>query len=101
MSENRCPNCEALITELDCLECVWHAMHENAVRVTEEKLAALPPPTRTHCVKGHEMTEENTRIDVRKYDTHKAIARICKTCHRQRAVEQKARNRAKAMEGQG
>ena len=101
MTEQRCPNCEAVITELDCLECVWHAMHENAVRVNEEKLAALPPATRTHCFKGHEMTEENTRIDVRKYDTRKAISRICKTCHRLRAVEQKARNRAQAMEGQG
>lgn len=96
MTDQRCPDCEALITELDCLECVWHGMHENAVRVTEEKLAALPPATRTHCINGHAMTEENTRIDVRKPESGKPIYRVCITCHRQRAVEQKARNRAKA-----
>ena len=99
MTEDRCPNCEALLTELECFECAWHAMHENAVRLTADKLAALAPPTRTHCIKGHEMTPENTRLDVRKPESGKPTYRVCITCHRQRAVDQKARNRARAAAG--
>ena len=94
MNEPRCPNCEALLTELECFECAWHAMHENAVRLTADKLAALAPPTRTHCIKGHEMTEENTRLDVRKPESGKPTYRVCITCHRQRAIDQKARAKA-------
>ena len=40
MTEDRCPNCEALLTELECFECAWHAMHEIAVRLSADKLAA-------------------------------------------------------------
>ena len=96
MTEDRCPNCEALLTELECFECAWHAMHENAVRLTADKLAALAPPTRTHCIKGHEMTPENTRLDVRKPESGKPTYRVCITCHRQRAIDQRARARAAA-----
>ena len=96
MIEHRCPNCEALIIELECFECAWHAMHENAVRLTADKLAALAPPTRTPCIKGHEMTPENTRLDVRKPESGKPTYRVCITCHRQRSIDQKARARAAA-----
>lgn len=95
MTEQRCPDCEALLTELECFECAWHAMHEIAMSLTADKLAALAPPTRTHCIRGHEMTEENTRTDAPV--TRRAR---CKTCHAEKRVERKARQRAEAIGGQ-
>ena len=95
MTEQRCPNCEAVLTELDCLECVAHEHHQRSVRVMDQRLATLPPPSRSHCRKGHEMTEANTRIEVR-VDGKKSITRVCRTCHNLRSVTQ--RERAKTLE---
>jgi len=92
MTEVRCPDCEALLTELDCLECVWHKQHQNAVRVMDQRLADLPPPARTHCAKGHEMTEANTRIEVR-VEGKKSITRVCKACRNDRMAAQRERRK--------
>jgi hypothetical protein len=92
MSENRCPDCEALMVELDCLECVVHSQHQNAVRVMDQRLADLPPPIRSHCARGHEMTEANTRIEVR-VDGKKSITRVCKACRNDRMAAQRERRK--------
>jgi hypothetical protein len=92
MSEDRCPNCEAVMVELDCLECVVHSQHQNAVRVMDQRLADLPPPIRSHCARGHEMTEANTRIEVR-VDGKKSITRVCKACRNDRMAAQRERRK--------
>ena len=97
MTEQRCPACEALIVELDCLECVAHEIHETAVKAMEKRLQDIPPPTRSHCAKGHEMTEENTRIEIR-VDGKQSITRICKQCHQDRAVAQRQRGKTRSWE---
>jgi hypothetical protein len=97
MTEQRCPACEALIVELDCLECVAHEIHETAVNAMEKRLQDIPPPTRSHCAKGHEMTEENTRIEIR-VDGKQSITRICKQCHQDRAVAQRERGKTRPRE---
>jgi len=91
MSEHRCPNCEALITELDCLECVWYSQHENAVRVMSDRVAILAPANRSHCANGHEMTDDNTRLDIR-LGHKQGISRTCRTCLRQRGAERRKRD---------
>jgi hypothetical protein len=93
MSENRCPNCEALMVELDCLECVVHSQYQNAVRVMDQRLANLPPPTRSHCRNGHEMTEANTRIDVRADRDKQSVTRVCRACHNARGVARREREK--------
>jgi len=90
LPDKRCPECEALITEQDCLECVWYAQHMNSVRVMGQRLSELAPATRTHCVNGHEMTKENTRIDVR-IGLKQGITRTCRACLRQRVLDHRAR----------
>ena len=97
MTEQRCPACEALIVELDCLECVAHEIHETAVNAMEKRLQSIPPPTRSHCAKGHEMTEQNTRIEIR-VDGKQSITRICKQCHQDRAVAQRQRGKTRPRE---
>jgi hypothetical protein len=88
MTERRCPECEALVEELDCLECVWYAQHRAAVRVMGEPFGALEPAGRTHCLNGHEMTEANTRIDSRS-GSNKRIMRTCRACLRQRVINRR------------
>ena len=95
MTERRCPNCEALIEELDCLECVWYAQHQAAVRVIGQPFGALKPAGRSHCVNGHEMTEANTRIDSRS-GSNKRIMRTCRACLRQRVIDR--RNKRQQVE---
>jgi len=97
MSEHRCPDCEALIVELDCFECVAYQLHETAVHAMEKRLQSIPPATRSHCAKGHEMTEENTRIEIR-VDGKQSITRICKQCHNARAVAQRERGKTRPRE---
>jgi len=97
MTERRCPACEALIVELDCFECVAYQLHETAVNAMQKRLQSIPPPTRSHCAKGHEMTEENTRIEIRVNDKQ-SITRICKQCHNARAVAQRERGKTRPRE---
>ena len=97
MTEQRCPDCEALITELDCLECVWYSQHENAVRVMTDRVAVLAPATRTHCAKGHEMTDANTRLDIR-LGHKQGISRTCRTCLRLRGIERRQRDAAETTQ---
>ena len=93
MTDRRCSECEAIITELDCLECVWHEKHLNSVRVMGQRVANLPPPTRTHCVNGHEMTEANTRIDFRADREKQSVSRACRACHNARGVARRAKRK--------
>ena len=97
MTENRCPDCEAIITELECLECVWYSQHQHSVRVKGQMFAASTAPTKTHCANGHEMTEANTRLDHRIGDRG-GITRTCRTCLRQRVKEQRARRGAETAQ---
>jgi hypothetical protein len=96
MTENRCPNCEALMVELDCLECVWYSQHQTAVRVMGERFGALATPTLSYCVNGHEMTEANTRLDVR-IGVRKGNTRTCRACLRQRVIDRRERGRGTAQ----
>ena len=89
MTEQRCPNCEALMIELDCLECVSNTRHENAVEVMGQRAATLQPFTSTHCPNGHLRREENTRIDIR-LNGKKGVSRACRTCHNEKAIRRRA-----------
>jgi len=93
MTENRCPNCEALMIELDCLECVSHLRHENAVMVMGQGVATLDSSTSKYCPNGHLRTEENTRIDIR-VDDRKSVSRACRTCHNEKAIRRRAMRKA-------
>jgi len=92
MTEDRCPDCEAIITELDCAECLAYQRLQTAVRSMEHRVATLAPATRTHCRNGHEMNEKNTRVEVRTGDKA-SITRVCRTCHNARAVSRRVRNK--------
>ena len=89
MTEQRCPDCEALMIELDCLECVWHLRNENVIQVMAQRAATLQPSTSTHCPNGHLRTEENTRIDIR-LNGKKGVSRACRTCHNEKAIRRRA-----------
>lgn len=93
MTEQRCPACEALIVELDCLECEWHLRNEKAIEVMVQRAATLQPLTSTHCPNGHLRTEENTRIDIR-VDHRKGVSRACRTCHNEKAIRRRAMRKA-------
>lgn len=96
MTEIRCPTCEALIVELECLECVWHQRHGQAVRVVGVMFGSPMPPTTTYCRNGHEMTEENTKLEPRE----NCMSKICRTCRNQRRAKKKAQQTAGIDGGQ-
>lgn len=51
---------------------------------------------RTHCMKGHEYTPENTRYGWKKTSTHPC--RICKECGRNNLRRWRAKQKAKVLE---
>ena len=83
MSETRCPNCEAVISELDCAECLQYSKAQANLQAMMQRIQTLPAFKTTHCPKGHEYTEANTRIDL-KPGSSKSPTRACRTCHNQR-----------------
>lgn len=64
---------------------------ENILRSTRS--LAGQNARKTHCPKGHELTDENT---YRWQQSGGRVARACKTCHRQRAADRRAAKRAAA-----
>ena len=93
MTENRCPDCEALMFELDCAECLQYLKASANLQIMIERLADLPAFKTTHCPKGHEYTEENTRIDIR-VNGKKGVSRACRTCHNEKAIRRRAMRKA-------
>lgn len=93
MTERRCEACEAVILELDCQECLAYAQSLVA-QARSAELLAKPRPIRTHCVKGHEMTEANTRIDVYVGNGRQSVTRACRTCHNARTKRRKDKAKA-------
>lgn len=94
IGEQRCARCEAPVDRLDdCYECVLsdHRHGEHAV------LRQLDSQFRkkTHCLKGHEFTDANTRIDV----NHGSAYQVCRTCHnaRNKATRERQKLRAAAQ----
>ena len=97
MTENRCPDCESLMFELDCAECLQYLKASANLQIMIERLADLPAFKTTHCPKGHEYTEANTRIDLRP-GSLKSPIRACRTCHNQRLKIARARRRAETTQ---
>ena len=97
MTENRCPDCESLMFELDCAECLQYLKASASLQIMIERLSDLPAFKTTHCPKGHEYTEANTRIDLRP-GSLKSPIRACRTCHNQRLKIARARRRAETTQ---
>ena len=89
MIDTRCPDCESFIVELDCADCLAYARHVEAVRIMDERFRKIAQATRTHCPNGHEMTDRNTRIDVRT-GAKQSITRACRACHNERGKATRA-----------
>lgn len=88
MSEDRCPGCEALMTELDCADCLAVERHAASLLATQRENYKR----KTHCSHGHELTPENTRIDVR--GGRPGGYQVCRTCHKRRCASVRARRKA-------
>ena len=88
----RCPDCEALLIDVDCLDCHIQRVHAEWVANLEVKLATTPLKWKTHCPTGHEMTEANTRIVVRA-GARPSIYRQCRTCAKLKDAVYKAKLR--------
>ena len=77
------------MVELECLDCAWHDRHKGANRVPGVMYGMATAPKAARCRNGHEMTESNTRLEARK----NCIARVCRTCHRERVLRDRARKK--------
>ena len=78
--------------ELDCLECLAYDRIKAVMPSIDRRGTELAPSTTTHCKRGHEWTEANTRIDRRL--NRPAAARVCRTCHNVRLKAARARRKA-------
>ena len=96
MSETLCPRCEAVMHELDCLECIAFDRLHTATPITLKRTPDLAPPTSTHCKRGHEWTEASTRIDHRL--NRPTASRVCRTCHNERLKAARAARRAETTQ---
>jgi hypothetical protein len=94
MTGGRCPDCEAIITELECQDCVAHAANQAASLALQERALRRPAATRTHCPAGHEMTDANSRVDVRLSGGKGSVSRACRACHNARCAARRARRNA-------
>jgi hypothetical protein len=94
MTELRCPDCEAIVNELDCTDCLQLQRNMQAQETAQALLERAPIQTRTHCPKGHEMTPDNTRIDVRADAEKQSITRSCRTCHNLRGITRREKKKA-------
>lgn len=77
--------------QLDHLCRVRHCVNPSHLEVVapEENTRRSWPATKTHCVKGHEFTPENTYLRARSGEGR----RDCRTCIRERARRYKQRRR--------
>jgi len=96
MTEQRCPDCEAVMHELDCLECVAYDRLHTATPITLKRGTDLDPAAPTHCIRGHEWTEASTRIDKR--PNRPSASRVCRTCHNERLKAARAIRRAETTQ---
>jgi hypothetical protein len=101
MTEQRCPDCEAIVTELDCTDCLQLQRNTQAQQTAQALLERAPIQTRTHCPKGHEMTPDNTRIDVRADAEKQSITRSCRTCHNLRGITRREKKKAAKKAARG
>lgn len=88
MTEDRCPGCEEIMTEIECFECVTvarAAVARNAMERTWFK-------RKTHCLRGHAFTPENTRIDRKR--TAPNGYQVCRACHNEHCARRRARRAA-------
>jgi hypothetical protein len=92
MSETRCPRCEAVMHELDCLECIAYDRMRAVIPLITDRAATLDPNAPTHCIRGHEWTDASTRIDKRA--NRPSASRVCRTCHNDRLKAARAKRRA-------
>lgn len=77
MVENRCPECEELLTDLDCLDCLTvKGLQRACIQIAAE------PKATTHCRNGHLRTDENTTVKVRADKNHRTFLE-CKDCRRE------------------
>jgi hypothetical protein len=84
--------------ELDCLECLAFDRLRAAIPLVAGR-AATPDPTApkpTHCKRGHEWNDANTRIDKR--PNRPSASRACRTCHNQRLKEARASRTAETTQ---
>ena len=96
MSENRCPRCEAVMHELDCLECIAYDRMRAVIPLITDRAATLDQSAPTHCIRGHEWTEASTRIDKRA--NRPSASRVCRTCHNERLKAARAIRRAETTQ---
>lgn len=76
MNDRRCQRCEAPVDVLDnCEDCL---LKGNETYASGRKVKVFE--LRTHCSKGHEFTEENTRMNPAAREKHDF--QICRTCAR-------------------
>ena len=92
MSETRCPRCEAVMHELDCLECIAYDRMRAVIPLVADRGATLNTAAPAHCIRGHEWTEASTRIDKR--PNRPSATRICRTCHNERLKAARSSRRA-------
>lgn len=85
MTEDRCPACEALMTELECYDCLTSdraSASANAIQRNQFK-------KKSHCSNGHAFTPKNTRIDRTK--AAPAGYQVCRKCHNEHCARRRAR----------
>lgn len=98
MTERRCEACEALITELDCLDCLIMLQSiKFAIDAQELRKTRKPAKLNSHCRNGHVMDEANTRVEVRNDPLKQAVSRKCRKCANARAVAQRLRNKVSSV----
>ena len=78
--------------ELDCLECIAYDRMRAVIPLVADRAATLDPSAPTHCIRGHEWNEANTRIDKRA--NRPSASRVCRTCHNDRLKAARAKRRA-------
>ena len=88
MTEDRCPACEALMTELECYDCLT----ADRAAASANAIARHQFKRKSHCSNGHAFTEENTRID--KSEAAPGGYQVCRKCHNERCAQRRARRAA-------
>ena len=85
MSGRRCPGCEEVMTEIECYECVTIARAAESKNSMERNWFKR----KTHCIRGHAFTPQNTRIDHKKNAPHGYQA--CRQCHKEYCARRRER----------
>jgi hypothetical protein len=84
IGELRCERCEAQVDRADdCYECAVTS------RKAQEQASLKQVTRKTHCLRGHEYTEENTRMDANGASSYQ----VCRSCHNARGKATRERRR--------